>query len=49
MRAGQLQHALKTLSQAIRDVEAILEEMRAEHDLLALHIFLARRQYRIAI
>jgi hypothetical protein len=28
-----------------RDGEAVLEEMRAEHDQLALHIFLARRQY----
>jgi hypothetical protein len=46
MRTGKLQFALKTLSQAIRDVDAILGEMRAEHDPPALHIFIARRRYR---
>jgi hypothetical protein len=31
----------------VREVEAALEETRAEHDPLALHIFTARRQYRM--
>ena len=45
VRADQLQNALKTLSGAIRDVDAILEEMRVKHDPLASHIFLARRRF----
>ncbi len=32
---------------AIREVDDTLEETRAEHDPLALHIFTCRRQYRI--
>jgi len=46
MRSGQLQDALNNLSHAIRETESVLEEMRAEHDPLALYIFLARRSYR---
>ena len=46
MRSRRLQNALKNLSQAVREVDAALEETRAEHDPLALHIFTARRQYR---
>lgn len=46
MRVRQLTNALKNLSQGIREVEALLEEMRAEHDPLAVHFFVARRAYR---
>jgi hypothetical protein len=46
LRACEFQNALKNLSDAIRDVEKILEEMRAESDPLAAHIFVSRRQYR---
>jgi hypothetical protein len=46
VRAGYLNKALQNLTRAIRDVETVLEEMRAEHDPLALHIFVSRRQYR---
>jgi len=34
---------LKQLSEAIQPVEAVIDEMRAEHDALALHIFIARQ------
>jgi hypothetical protein len=44
--ARRLQAALKGLSEAIREVDSVLEEMQAEHDPLALHIFVARREYR---
>jgi len=37
---------LRKLSEAIQDVEAVLEAMRSEHDPLASHIFVVRRQYR---
>ena len=43
---GHLQTTLKSLSQAIHEVESALNEMRAEHDALASHIFRARRRYR---
>lgn len=46
MQASRLQDALKNLSEAIRETEAVVEAMRAEHDPLAVHIFIARRQYR---
>jgi hypothetical protein len=45
MQARQLQHALDNLSKAIREVEVVLEVMRIEHDPLASHIFVSRRQY----
>jgi hypothetical protein len=45
MRATRLQDALERLTAAIRDVEFELAAM-AEHDPLALHIFVSRRQYR---
>jgi hypothetical protein len=48
MRAARLNNALQNLSQAIRDVEAVLGEMRAEKDPLATHIFVSRRHYRNA-
>ena len=46
MQANRLQSALKHLSEAVREAEAALEEMRAESDPLAVHIFVSRRQYR---
>lgn len=46
MHANRLQNALNRLSNALRETEAVLEEMRAEPDPLAVHIFVARRQYR---
>jgi hypothetical protein len=45
MRSRQLDDALEKLSGAIREVEAVVEIMRAEHDPLASHIFISRRQY----
>lgn len=46
MGTHRLQQTLKQLGESIRAVEAVLEELRAEHDPLALHIFIARRDYR---
>jgi hypothetical protein len=46
MRAARLQDALERLSLAIRQVESELAAMKAEHDPLASHIFIARRRYR---
>jgi hypothetical protein len=46
VQANRLQDALKNLSAAIREAETVLQEMRAEHDPLAVHIFLSRRRYR---
>ncbi len=46
MRRNRPQTALRTLSDAMRDVEAVLEEMRSAHDPLASHIFVSRREYR---
>ncbi len=46
MRANRLQTALNNLSVALREAEAALEEMRAEADPLAVHIFVSRRRYR---
>jgi hypothetical protein len=43
MRAARLQDALERLTAAIRDVESELTAMKAEHDSLALHIFVSRR------
>ena len=48
MRAARLQQALERLSAAIRDVECELAAMKAEHDPLASHIFVSRRNYRNA-
>ncbi len=42
----RLQIALLNLSQAIREVDEVLEKMRAEQDPLAVHIFISRRNYR---
>ena len=46
MRAARLHDALERLTAAIRDVESELSAMKAEHDPLASHIFVARRNYR---
>ena len=46
VRAGRLQNALASLSEAIREVEAALNEIRSQQDPLAAHIFLSRRQFR---
>jgi hypothetical protein len=46
MGANRLQNALANLRAALRQTEAALEEMRGESDPLAVHIFVARRQYR---
>jgi hypothetical protein len=48
MRSRQLHDALEKLTKAIREVEAVVETMLAEHDPLALHIFISRRLYRNA-
>jgi hypothetical protein len=48
MRAARLQNALERLATAIRDVEAVLASMKAEHDPLASNIFISRRYYRNA-
>jgi len=45
MRANRLQNALSALGAAMREVNAAIEEMRKEHDPLASHIFISRRQY----
>jgi hypothetical protein len=46
MCVRQLHDALEKLTKAIREVEAAVEVMSAEHDPLASHIFISRRQYR---
>jgi hypothetical protein len=46
MRATRLQDVLERLTVAIRDVESELAAMKAEHDPLASHIFVSRRNYR---
>ena len=38
--------ALENLAVAIQEVAKVLEEMRAEKDPLAMHIFVSRRYYR---
>lgn len=45
MRPNRLQNALAALSDAIGEVNAAIEEMREEHDPLAVHIFVSRRNY----
>ena len=46
MRSRQLQDALEKLTKSIREVEAVIETMRTEHDPLVSHIFITRRYYR---
>ena len=45
MRSRQLHNALEKLTKTIREVEAVVETVRAEHDPLASHIFVSRRHY----
>jgi hypothetical protein len=45
MRPNRLQNALAALGDAMREVNAAIEEMRREHDPLASHIFVSRRLY----
>jgi hypothetical protein len=47
MRANQLEDALAKLGEAIQEMEAVVKTMRAEHDPLAVHIFVSRRQSEI--
>ena len=42
---SRLHDALEKLTKPIREVEAVVETMRAEHDPLAPHIFVSCRQY----
>jgi hypothetical protein len=46
VQANRLHNALNNLSAALRETETALEEMRAESDPLAVHIFVSRREYR---
>ena len=46
MRSRQFHDVLEKLTKAIREVEAVVETVHAEHDPLASHIFISRRQYR---
>ena len=48
MRAARLYDALQKLTEAIREVEDAITVMKAQHDPLASHIFVSRRQYRTA-
>lgn len=48
IRSRQFHDALENLTKAIREVEAVVETIHAEHDPLASHIFISRRQYRNA-
>jgi hypothetical protein len=48
MRSREFHNALEKLTKAIREVEAVVETIRAEHDPLASHIFISRRHYRNA-
>jgi hypothetical protein len=45
MRSRQLHDALEKLTNAIREVEAVVETMRAEHDPLASHIFVSPKLF----
>jgi len=46
MRPNRLQNALAALGDAMREVNAAIEERQEEHDPLAPHIFVSRRNYR---
>ena len=48
MGIARLQDALERLTEAIHDVETELVAMKTEHDPLASHIFVSRRNYRNA-
>jgi hypothetical protein len=44
--SGLLQNALQNLGGAIHEVNAALEQTRADHAPLAMHIFTSRREHR---
>ena len=46
MRATRLQNALTRLTEAIREVDNEVAAMQADHDPLASHIFISRRDHR---
>jgi hypothetical protein len=46
VQPDRLQKALTNLNEALHETETALNEMRAERDPLAVHIFVSRRQYR---
>src|SRR6478672_2694109 len=46
--ANRLHHAFQKLTEAILEVENEIAAMKADHDPLASHIFVSRRQYRNA-
>jgi hypothetical protein len=46
MRINRLQSALAKLAEAMREVDAALNELARERDPLASHIFVSRRDYR---
>jgi hypothetical protein len=46
MQSRKLREALRNLAAAILAVEVLMEEMHAEKDPLAVHIFVSRRNYR---
>ena len=46
MQTRKLQEALENLKAAIQEVERVVEELHAEKDPLAVHIFVSRRNYR---
>ena len=48
MHVTRFQNALDRLAAAVRDVENELIQMQVEHDPLASHIFVSRRDYRNA-
>jgi len=45
VRPNRLQNALAALGDAMGEVNAAIEEMQREHDPLASHIFVSRRNY----
>lgn len=48
MRAGRLQSAFQRLIDAIRDVEKEVAALQVNHDPLASHIFVSRREFQAA-
>ncbi len=46
MSSRRFENALGRLTEAIADVENAIRALRAQHDPLASHIFIARREYR---
>jgi hypothetical protein len=46
LHADRRSTALSLLSDAVREVEAALAEMREQRDPLGLHVYLSRRHYR---